>query len=658
MYIVTRIPSQTTGAARFYFGCEMRPNRHSLKPIVVTVLLISAALTLAACGSGSSVQPPPTQPPTQVNSLEDLASPPAGTVTLRSALAAATASDTITFSSQLNGSTIRLKVVGENHSILKGEVYSGMTYQGYAERDYGKSALYARKNVSIDASNLPNGITILWDDTATHARVLAVYGDLSLKNVTIAEGNSTADQLTDGTQPYTLARGGGVAVWGIATLTNCTIKENQVVGDTVASRDRGTYGGGVFADALKITNCVISGNSATGYGAAGGGVYSVGGSDYANTLFQGADSEIKQSTVSGNRVTAQHAYGGGVFSLGGGPTNRASMYITNSTIARNLVQDNPDLPEAGPYYYRGGGIYLGGGSLYLASSTVVENEVNGNAAIISGKPNMGGGGIAATIGDAHVVEEMDLQHSIVAGNKLNGAANDLFSGSLINFYSYGYNRIGTIDFSQILVPVPDWADLNRKHYPKVGDQDGVALADVVLVDQAQKSLTIASAGPDAGQPAVLWYPPASESLAKVPAQDYTVTTHAAGYSDCGVPSDDFLNQVLAQIRLKYGATLGNDFGSAEFGDLTGVTFYGPSVGWPSASTNAPWITFWRNLDTLIGEKLGSAKLNEDFWATFPTGHVGNETFSRAGTDHTVKPATADQRGHSRTGNPDIGAIEQ
>jgi hypothetical protein len=635
----------------------MKPHWQSLKPFAAT-LLISGVLSLAACGSGSSVQPPHGQSPTQVNSLEDLASPPSGTVTLRSALAAAASGDTITFSTKLNGSTIRLNIVGENHSILMGEVYSGMTYQGYAERDYGKSALYARKNVTIDASNLTNGITILWDDSATHARVLAVYGDLTLKNVTIAGGNSTAEQLPDGAQPYTLARGGGLAVWGIATLSNCTIKDNQVVGDIVASRDRGTYGGGVFADAVKITNCVISGNSAMGYGAAGGGVYSVGGSDYSNSLLRGVDSEINQSTVSGNRVTAQHAYGGGVFSLGGGPTNRASMSIANSTIARNLVQDNPDLPEAGPYYYRGGGIYLGGGSLYLSSSTVVENEVNGNAAIISGKPNVGGGGIAATIGDAHVVEEMDLQHSIIAGNKLNSAANDLFSGSLINFYSYGYNRIGTIDFSQILVPVPNWDDLNRKHYPKVGDLDGVALTDVVLVDQAQKSRTIASVGPDAGQPAVMWYPPAVASLAKVPAQDYIVTTHAAGYSTCGVPTDDFLNQVLAQIRSQYGATLGNDFGKAEFGDLTGVTFYGPAVGWPSASNNAPWITFWRNLDTLIGEKLGSAKLNEDFWANFPTGHVGNEIFSRPRIDHSIKVPTTDQRGSTRTGNRDIGAIEQ
>ncbi len=103
-----------------------------------------------------------------VNSLEDLEEPPEGTVTLRSALASAADGQPIVFAASLDGGTIELSIVGEEHTVLKGEVMgmrdepSGpVSYlEGYFDRDYGKSALYARKNVVIDASALPSGITM------------------------------------------------------------------------------------------------------------------------------------------------------------------------------------------------------------------------------------------------------------------------------------------------------------------------------------------------------------------------------------------------------------------------------------------------------------------------------------------------------------------
>lgn len=302
--------------------------------------------------------------------------------------------------------------------------------------------------------------------------MLAVYGNLTMKNVTVTSGHAQAEATGSQTQPYTLARGGGLAVWGIATLDRCTISGNTAESDDEASRDRGTYGGGIYANGLIMNGCTVSGNRAVGYGAAGGGIYSVGGSDST-----GMDVALTGCTVSGNRVTAQHAYGGGIFTLGGGPDNLRAMRLTNCTIARNLAEDHPSLPESGQYYYRGGGVYMGGGYLSAASCTVVENEVTGNPATFSGKPNTGGGGIAATIGNAHVVESMDIRHSIIAGNLVNGSVNDVYTGSLLHFYSRGYNLVGEIDFSQILVPVPAWYDLSRKHWPKAGDQDGIDVSD-------------------------------------------------------------------------------------------------------------------------------------------------------------------------------------
>ena len=80
----------------------------------------------------------------------------------------------------------------------------------------------------IDASDLPSGITIEWTGGERDpARVLAVYGDLTLRNVTITGGVNVAEDISTGDpddQPWTLARGGGVAVWGLANLSDCQIE--------------------------------------------------------------------------------------------------------------------------------------------------------------------------------------------------------------------------------------------------------------------------------------------------------------------------------------------------------------------------------------------------------------------------------------------------
>ena len=244
------------------------------------------------------------------------------------------------------------------------------------------------KNLTIDASDLPNGITVKWNGgDASHARVLAVYGDLTMKNVTISSGYSVAEAIAGGTQPYTLARGGGLAVWGTAELYDCTIAGNTCVGESGSARDRGTYGGGIYANGLDLNDCVISGNSVIAYGAGGGGIYSVGGAD--NTSGHGNDTSLRRCTISGNRVTAQHAYGGGIFTLSGGPNNLATMFLTNCTIARNLVQDHPDYPQAGQWYNRGGGVYMGGGSLWMSGCTIAENAVTGQLAILQRQAELG-----------------------------------------------------------------------------------------------------------------------------------------------------------------------------------------------------------------------------------------------------------------------------
>lgn len=624
-------------------------------PVVFAGVLLAVGLT--ACGSSGG------DAALVVNTLADLASPPPDVVSLRWAIAVAPPGAVITFAPALDGGTIALDQLATEHAILKAEVFtftgSGWNFEGYQERDYGRAALYARKDVGLDASGLPHGLTIAWaGPEASPARVLAVYGDLWLRNVTITGGNAVAAPLDDPAQPFTLARGGGVAVWGTATLTDCTVAANHTAGDETPSRDRGAFGGGLYANVLHLTGCTISGNSVRGFGAAGGGVYSVGGAEEGD---QG--STLTRCALSGNRVTAQHAYGGGVYSDGGGPGNGQEIRLTNCTLAANLVEDHPDLAQSGmfQYYYRGGGFYMSNGRLLLEGCTITQNAVTGQPTQFGGKPNMGGGGIAATIGNAHVVENMVLEHSIVVGNTVDGVAQDLFTGSLVHFFSRGHNRLGVLETRYMLVPVPPWLSLSRKHWPKRDDQAEVEMADVLAVAEVERHPGILSVGADAGLGAVRWVPPAGSAVDQIPADLYTVDALLAEYVVREGHVDDFLNHVLLALRTNYAAQLGADFGLS-FGDLTGTTFYGPGVEWPTNPENAPWIDFWHALDLEIGDRMGPAILADDFWDDFPSGAVGAHVLLTVTTETSplVQPLDEDQRGVARPqgGATDIGAIER
>ena len=336
------------------------------------------------------------------------------------------------------------------------------------------------------------------------------------------------------------------------------------------------------------------------------------------------------------------------------------MVLTNCTVARNLLEDHPDFVNAGQWFDRGGGIYMGGGSLMLSGCTIAENAVTGELAYFSGKPSAAGAGVGATTGNAHVIETVWLQNSIVVGNTLNGAPEDWFAGSILDFFSNGYNIVGRVNFTWILVPVPEWMMSSRKRWPKPGDQEGITLAQALDVGGAHYHAKAISVGTDAGGPAILWYPPADLAVDKIPNRDYSVTYVNAGYTGSGVPTDDFLNYVILQCRNQYGAILGDDFGS-EFGDMTGTTWYGPARTWPSNAENAAWITFWHDLDTAIGDRLGMVRLGDDFWGTFTSGPLGDHirlTVSRETKSFHMEEV--DQLGTARprgtTG--DIGAIER
>ena len=681
-------------------------------------LLAVALFLLAGCGggggggSGDSLPPPES---IMVNSLEDVTAPPHGTVTLRSALASAASGQRLEFDPDLDGGTIALTAVADEHTILTGEVMgirdepSGpVSYLvGWFDRDYGRSALVARKDVVIDASNLPSGITIAWAGGAEPgARVLAVDGDLTLRNVAITGGSSITEAIPpvgEYPQPWTLARGGAVAVWGVARLEDCELYDNHVRGDFESSRDRGAFGGAVYADIVSLENCVISGNSVLGAGAAGGGVYSVGGAEQPDTT-----STIDRSAVTGNRIGGLFVYGGGVYSDGGGIGNRKTMLVTNSTIARNVAEPAPGLPGflLALGYWRGAGIYMSNGYMEIQSCTVVENETYGVPRTDSlGRANLAGG-IAATVGNAHATEHMILGHSIVAGNTVQEVGvsdarrypHDVFTGSLFYFRSAGYNRIGALDFSQILVPVGEWewASLSRKHYPQSGDADGVDIGDVLdLGDGITYADGILSAGVAAGEPAVLYYQAQGNALGQVPATAYDVSETLGDYLVEAGGTENFLAIVLSRLEGEYGlagfaASLTADFeaflqsvdldpsapGLQPYADplgnpiltLADTRFFGPAQTWPKELANHPYIHFWHRLDLALEAAdipgMGPELLGDAAWRTlFTSGYLAENPSIRVRVDTrprlTVRRLTVDQRGVARPSGAasDVGSIE-
>ncbi|MCR9095125.1 MAG: hypothetical protein NXI30_12975 [bacterium] len=651
--------------------------------------------------------------PIVVDSTGDGSAAAAVGTTLREALEMAVSNQPIEFDSSLDGATIALTELGEAHTILKGEVMgiddtpSGpVSYLvGYFDRDYGRSALYARKNVVIDASALPSGLTIAWTGGRTDpARVLAVLGDLTLRNVRITGGVNLAEDISTpdpDDQPWTLARGGGIAVWGLARLEDCEIFDNHVEGDFDPSRDRGAFGGGVYANLVWMERCVVAGNSVLGGGAAGGGVFSVGGA--IDTL---TTSTIEDSSVSGNRIQGLFTYGGGVYSDGGGIGNRKRLVVRNSTVATNLVEPAPGLPPfvLATGYWRGGGLYLSNGYVQLESVTIVENEVHGVPRTDDlDKPNLAGG-VAATIGNAHAVEDMVIGHSIIAGNtvhEIGGTTydHDVFTGSSFYFRSLGYNRLGVLDFSQILVPIgqPTWRSLSRRHFPQTGDLEALTIDEVVeRTSGITRSSHIQSIGSDAGQLAVLHYEPWDRALDQIPDAVYPVLELMGEYAVGAGGVDDFLAIVLDRIESHYAlpafaATFTADFeaflagvdlddttpGNQPYTDLLGAPiltledtlWFGPAVTWPRELSNHPYIHFWHRLDAALHAEgipgMGSESLGDAAWAAlFSSGPLAEnpDIVTSLWTRHAydVGLADTDQLGRPRpvAAMGDVGAIER
>ena len=190
-------------------------------------------------------------------------------------------------------------------------------------------------NKSITIQGMGDDQTIIQaatsPDTAT-TRVIAIQSGatVTITGVTIRYGKASGAygggiyafnsnvSIINSTIDYNNANnGGGIYLGDIM----CKKPNNLVITDSTISNNTATFGGGIFltcpTSIITITNCTISGNSATGIDTSyGGGI--------ANT-YQ-ATATIHNSTISGNTSK----YGGGIYNKDNSIFNLYNSIIANS----------------------------------------------------------------------------------------------------------------------------------------------------------------------------------------------------------------------------------------------------------------------------------------------------------------------------------------
>jgi hypothetical protein len=221
----------------------------------------------------------------------------------------------------------------------------------------------AGKQLTIDASGIPGGVTVSGNDTF---QVFRFFSDatVTINGLTITTGRA--------------AEGGGILTNGTVTLNRCRIVNNNATGQ-----------GGGFQNissgppaSLTLNDCTIAGNNAP-FG--GGGLNVSEGTGFVSTMV------LARCTVSGNHATTD----------GGGVENYASAGQCALTLDQSTLAGNTAVSV-------GGGLinFSNGGA---ATTQIRQSTVSGNSA------SLGRGIRNNSIGTSFT-----LFNSIVAANPVPG----------------------------------------------------------------------------------------------------------------------------------------------------------------------------------------------------------------------------------------------
>jgi Planctomycete extracellular len=409
-----------------------------------------------------------------------------GDVSLRDAIAAAPAGETIDFS--VTG-MINLSSLGEL-TISKSLTIDGPGAEVLTIKAYDPSPASSNSGRVFNIDDGTNGLTDveIAGLTLTGGRTNSGGGAIrSSENLVVTDSVITGNQATVGGGIHTQS--------GSATITNTVISENHadegggvhiqngsltIAGSTL-SNNSAKYGGGIGGDSgdVTISGSVINDNRAF---ADGGGIWqfsadlSVHSSTISGNMADrnggGIDSEgsltVTASTISDNHAAVSFSFGGG-----GGIRSLGPTTIVDSTISGNTASVGGGLSQYGPLDISGstingntaetgGGIFVSNlfGTLQITvlSSTIsgnIASEAGGGLAFVGSEmtadvrhstitnnqaPTDMAGGIASSAAEAGT--QIDIASSIIADNP---SGSDLqFTGGVINpFVSMGFNLVGS-----------------------------------------------------------------------------------------------------------------------------------------------------------------------------------------------------------------------
>jgi hypothetical protein len=327
-----------------------------------------------------------------VNTAVDEIIPADGLMSLREAITAAAATDTIVFDPSLTGSTIHLALgqltnlaknlniqgLGADNLAVSGEamfrvfdilggtvIISGLTIEngnaltgdGGGVRNFGSLTLEADtfiNNSSIDLgggfANEPVGTALVSDCTFTANSATANGGGIENFDGKLTVEDST---LFDNSA----LNGGGIRNTGTATVNDCTLFSNFAT----------VNGGGISnTDTLYVDQCTLFDNHADG---SGGGI--------RNT--SNGTATVVFSSITGNSATT-----------GGGISNAGTLYVGESDISGNFA-----IGALG----NGGGIYNTG------TLNVEDSSLSGNSAA-SGGAIYNAVGATATVSDSTITSNI------------------------------------------------------------------------------------------------------------------------------------------------------------------------------------------------------------------------------------------------------------
>ncbi len=335
-----------------------------------------------------------------VTTLTDETNPSDNLLSLREAILASTAGDTIDFS------------VSGTITLTSGELVIDR---------------------SLTLTGPAGGVTVSGNRASRIFSITA--GTVNISNLTISKG-------------FNVGAGGGLINIATLTLSSCTISGNSAFAGYSAS----SYGGGIYnRGTLTLINCTLSGNSAEGGRAEpnallvgfgyGGGIDNLGTLNLMNCTLNG------NSAVGGRGSSSIRPGGNGGSGYGGGIRSAGALSLINCTLNGNSAvggDGNLNGHDGDGGDGHGGGIYIDDDfGIRVPTQTFANCTISGNFARGGQGSRSNGDGAAGGILSSG---ETTMRNSLVAENGSIGGlsvAPDVYGVVA----SQGHNLIGKIDDS-------------------------------------------------------------------------------------------------------------------------------------------------------------------------------------------------------------------